>query len=287
VKKSTLFLIILVAILFTSTLVLLYLNLFRRTPLTTSTSPTISSIPTVTLDPTANWKTYKNEEYKLKYPPEMTIADSKDILSLGNKEYSLIIKKTNLSNIASWIQTITDKNRQGNPSVDVIMTRGLIFYKESRQSSGSTFERNVFIETDKAVYWLAVSSDDTNPGFSYQNVEDFVDQILSTFETTHIKTGPDKYDGSYVSQNGNILAIQTNAMGTTEISGIALWTDGSATNEEKIIGLINIVNNKADFYDNGCDIYFEFNQNVITAKEKNNSTCGGLNISFDGKYFLQ
>jgi len=62
-KKSTLFLIILVAIFFTSTLVLLYLNLNKRPAttsiLTTGTIPTETSTP----DPTADWKTYENKEY--------------------------------------------------------------------------------------------------------------------------------------------------------------------------------------------------------------------------------
>lgn len=68
-KKSTLFLIILVAIFFTSTLVLIYLNYLKPQSIPT---PTIATFPTKipTPDPTTNWKTYENKKYgfSFKYP---------------------------------------------------------------------------------------------------------------------------------------------------------------------------------------------------------------------------
>lgn len=70
-KKSTLFLIILTAIFFTSTLVLIYLNYLKPQSIST---PTPSSTPTESIsptpDPTADWKTYENKEYgfSFKYP---------------------------------------------------------------------------------------------------------------------------------------------------------------------------------------------------------------------------
>jgi hypothetical protein len=276
-RHITIFLVAL-SFLFVLVLLLLYLNNLK------TSSPITAVIPTEVPASTADWKSYKNTEYKIKYPSGLKLSDGKNILSLNNNEFSLTIKKTSLSDNKSWIQEITEKNSQGDPSVAVNITRGLIIYQESRQSSGSTFERNVFIDTGKTIYWMTVSSNNLNPGFSYQNVEKLTDQILSTFETTDIKTGPDKYDGRYVSKSGNFLVIETTSMGLTEISGEAYWKGNLTTNEGKIMGDLYITDNKAEYNNNGCVIDFEFNQNIITAREKDNSTCGGLNVTFDGEY---
>lgn len=78
-KKSTLFLIILTAIFFTSTLVLIYLNYLKPQSIST---PTPSSTPTESIsptpDPTADWKTYENNDYgfSIKYPANLTIEST-------------------------------------------------------------------------------------------------------------------------------------------------------------------------------------------------------------------
>lgn len=112
-KKSTIFLLILLAIFFTSTLVLLYLN-FNKSSVTTSTStPTIGFIPTETVsptaiptvNPTADWKTYENKGFGIgfKYPSDCKVENGVDYIRVRQiePEQNLIIaidfKKTTLS----------------------------------------------------------------------------------------------------------------------------------------------------------------------------------------------
>lgn len=75
-KKSTLFLIILVAVFFTSTLVLLCLNYLK--PVSTST-PTTGTIPptTITPDPVVSWETYNSPEFgfSIDYPQNLQVQD--------------------------------------------------------------------------------------------------------------------------------------------------------------------------------------------------------------------
>lgn len=75
-KKSTLFLIILVAIFFTSTLVLLYLNYLK--PVSTS-APTTGTIPptTITPDLVVSWETYNSPEFgfSIDYSQNLQVQD--------------------------------------------------------------------------------------------------------------------------------------------------------------------------------------------------------------------
>lgn len=97
-KRSTLLLLISTAFFFTSTLVLLYLNFNKSSPVTTPTPiPTPSVIPTATIDPTASWKEYINKQvgFSFKYPSTVLINSSNKNLD----DTSLFIKVTKMSEI--------------------------------------------------------------------------------------------------------------------------------------------------------------------------------------------
>lgn len=88
-KKSTIFLIIFVAIFFTSTLVLIKLNYLKPEPI----SPPKSDItPTIAIDPLANWKSFTDDKLNIqfKYPSQYKL----DIIRDGNY-YGIYLKGAN------------------------------------------------------------------------------------------------------------------------------------------------------------------------------------------------
>lgn len=97
-KKSTLLLIILLAIFFTSTLVLLYLNFQKPTQTSTPTTgiiPTDAPVPTV--DPTADWREYvdKQAAFSFKYPNTVLLDSS----NKNSNNSSLFVQVTKMSEI--------------------------------------------------------------------------------------------------------------------------------------------------------------------------------------------
>lgn len=137
------------------------------------------------LPDTSTWKTYKSLNYSLKYPQGMNINQNNNTLTIRNNEYQIIIKKAPLSDFQDWIQSIQRDQNNNHNDVAITDLNNLKVYKQSRQSSGPRFERNIFVPMEESVYWLQVSSEDTYPGFSYEKVEDFADQILSSFKLTN------------------------------------------------------------------------------------------------------
>lgn len=98
-KKSTLFLIILVAIFFTSTLVLIKLNYLKPQSTTISTA---SITPTVTRDSTADWKIYENKDFGISFLyPENYFFEK-----MPDNEYSGIYFWKNGSDTKSYYEYI-------------------------------------------------------------------------------------------------------------------------------------------------------------------------------------
>lgn len=98
-KKSTLFLIILVAIFFTSTLALIKLNYLKPQSTTISTA---SITPTVTRDSTADWKIYENKDFGISFLyPENYFFEK-----MPDNEYSGIYFWKNGSDTKSYYEYI-------------------------------------------------------------------------------------------------------------------------------------------------------------------------------------
>lgn len=113
-KKSTLFLIIFVAIFFTSTLVLIYLNYLKPQSISTAliSTTTNKSISPAT-DPTANWKTCINstKNFSINFPQELNFDEK-------SCNYSLV-DYNNVENI-EVVDSTTDFQKNWLFSIDVI-----------------------------------------------------------------------------------------------------------------------------------------------------------------------
>jgi len=95
---------------------------------------------------------------------------------------------------------------------------------------------------------------------------------------------PQPYDGHYAGPNDGYLEVKTNAEGVVTISGQAYWHNDKKVNVGEISGAIVITNGRAFFKDGSCLIDLDFSEDSIIAKEKEGSICGGVNVTFDGKY---
>lgn len=96
------------------------------------------------------------------------------------------------------------------------------------------------------------------------------------------------YDGNYeycqFKDACNFINIKTLADGKTSINGQAFWVGQNTTNTGSISGTIAINSQKAFYDNNGCKIDLSFSANQIVAEERQDSSCGGLNVFFDGIY---
>ncbi len=97
-------------------------------------------------------------------------------------------------------------------------------------------------------------------------------------------TSSQTYDGHYAGPNDSYLDVKTDAAGVVTISGQAYWYSDKTANTGVISGPIAIANGQALYKDGQCLIDLAFTNAAIVAKEQAGSICGGLNVSFDGKY---
>lgn len=189
-KKSTIFLIVLVAIFFTSTLVLIKLNYLKPQPTTISTT---SIIPTVSVDPLSDWKTYENKEYgfEFKYPSNYQIKIIGDGINLqkNNTRALLYISKFDNPNsleINQWFENQPKQDIQAIKDTHT-MTKivvgghvGLKFIKKQSEIGYKDFI--IIIGNGTSVYYL-----------NFGPLEDEVNisnQILSTFKFTNTISDP-------------------------------------------------------------------------------------------------
>lgn len=275
-KKSNLILASVLAIIFTSILII-----FSPTSQKTSlSSPTPIPISTesisLTPDPTADWKTYENKEYgfSFKYPQELglkiqSIDRDDDEVQLFNSDNNQLINIEYLPNFSCPIDSCK-------------LLTPITFNKTTFVPIETEIGQQSYIVHD--IYRIWVNTDDDKNNIS--------PQILSTFKFTNTKTNSNNYDGCYTSKNA-LIKIETTATGSTVLHGNATWENGYATGDDRftvhegtIDGILDISDNTAHFYKDGCDIDFEFNQNIMVAKERKGSVCGGINVTFDGEYNL-
>ena len=142
----------------------------------------------VTSDQTASWKAYKNQDagFFVKYPRDFSPAKTTEanVASFESDGYNLDFEVAELSKYESWIEMI----KKDLASEELNVRNHKIFdkdvYLESRQSSGSIFERNIFIVNGTSIIRISVSADENKVSEVYNKVESLADQILSTFEFT-------------------------------------------------------------------------------------------------------
>lgn len=186
-KKSTTFLLILLAIFFTSTLYLLYLN-FNKTPTTntlipqTGIVPTENSIPTTV--PTADWKTYTNQTlgYSFKYPANWGKSNSVESFMDPTNSFTLTIEvnQTNLD-VNSWkvkkcVIAGTDfcSNSVQGPII------GSIQYNHPKSHYDLI---NTLIAHENQIFDISLASINPNQSAD-QLTKQTYNQILSTFKFT-------------------------------------------------------------------------------------------------------
>jgi len=197
-RKSTIFLLILVAFLFVSLLFSLYLN-FNKSPAASIPTPTPNIVPTETTNETVNWKTYTNKIYNIsfQYPSIFSVSDElpktktqggpKTALELtdskNNYQISIII------NPAGFGPIFADKKI----TLDYSPTEGLF----STKVVPSTEEDNQYLSLDKKVLWYQFDNDLlsnltilTFAAKSDTKLETLTTQILSTFKFTDTTPTP-------------------------------------------------------------------------------------------------
>lgn len=190
-KKSTLFLIVLVAIFFTSTLVLLYLNFNKSRPVITSIPiPTTSVIPTVIVDTTINWKTYGNTKngFSFKYPnnydyvineylkdgyTQITLAKSTDFSPIPIGEPHLMI-----SILDKTIDTSNHPIYNVNNTIGIGLKNISGIAADIRQSNFKSKEISYVLNHLSKTYIFTLRNGDN------QYNTNIFDQILSTFKFT-------------------------------------------------------------------------------------------------------
>lgn len=143
---------------------------------------------TVIPDLTVGWKTYENQDagFSVKYPGDFipTKNTEANVAKFESNDYNLDFEVAEFSKYESWIELI----KKDLASEELNVRNQKIFdkdaYLESRQSSGSIFERNIFIVNGTSIIRISVSADENKVSEVYNKVESLADQILSTFKST-------------------------------------------------------------------------------------------------------
>jgi len=192
-KKVHLIYLSVIAVLFTSTLVLIYLNYLKPQP---TSPPTTGVIPTETPDPTADWKTYENKElgYSFKYPSKYTFVNGGIFDDEGYNVYTFRVQ--NNPNYLNLLNFELERIKESQNSEDILMAEGYTspFVEDDMISSkvqelnlpnlGKVYFRKngpykvdidvaLWLKDDKVYYFSAFSEKN--------NLEEY-NQILSTFK---------------------------------------------------------------------------------------------------------
>lgn len=193
-KKTTIFLLIALAIFFTSTLVLLYLYFYKPLPTSTFT-PTTGVIPTETINPTADWKIYTNTKYgfSLEYPSDANTT------SRDPNPFPVAIQIENLKprtgggggpEVEGWFMTISETQSNAN---NLTLTQ---WAREKNLITGIV-TTNTSIGGQPAIHWNTTGGDvqlsyyliKRNTGMTLILINDnsfknqkIIDQIFSTIK---------------------------------------------------------------------------------------------------------
>lgn len=174
-----------VSILFVLVLFLLYLNI-HKSPTSTSTT-TIGIVPTETVspttDPTADWKTYTNNnfEFSFKYPSNFSYSEKADPYYLISSQPLI---KIDIHTVGNPVSTECLKLTHTETNSNLLI---------QRYSFVSSAKCGVTIDTDKEILVTNTNSSSSEPGiiFSYSSTqatesEKIFNQILPTFKLTDV-----------------------------------------------------------------------------------------------------
>lgn len=202
----------LILVFLVSTALLYYQNMQLKNMLTSyQTQPIISPIPTTyqspvpTIDPTANWKTYTNSEYKyqLKYPNDWSVKENSGQDTVGNqvqnttfysptKDYALVfgVRKSG--------ETINIVGRSGVSAGDFVASNPIPFDGSSLPTKNLVYKgkiKAVFYQPEADFY--KVNNFEVYADFDRVTYDDYegrdilnlpelaeANQILSTFKFT-------------------------------------------------------------------------------------------------------
>ena len=199
-KKTIIVLLTIISVLFVAVLYLLYLNLNKVTPVTTSSStqktgiiPTEKITPTVisTLDPTADWKTYENSEFgvSFKYPSEykQTILNGAINLQKNSTRALLYISKFDnpkLLSISQWFEDQPKEDTQSIKNAHIMSEtvidgqKGLMFIKKQPENGYKDFLVIIGNNTNVLYLYFGPLTDEVKTA----------NQILSTVKFTGTTT---------------------------------------------------------------------------------------------------
>jgi len=150
-------------------------------------NPKVSSTPTATADPTANWKTYTTDLFSLKYPSDWN-APVKSIDSSGDTSHTFesgnfVITEGlggifNLEQKQSYSQLISyeEKVTTGTKDITVSGIKTVEYFDTDGPSTSAP--TIVLTDTEKNVYLISMAI----PAESNSNL---FDQIVSTFQFTN------------------------------------------------------------------------------------------------------
>jgi len=135
--------------------------------------PTPEVVATPTPDPTANWRTYKNNELSFQYPEHWIIETDRIIGTDPNAVIYVVSKDSTLMNECMKLDTTEKKD-------------GLVIKKFSRVTTGEMCSTS---DSSPREIWVVPTEGDYSPGISYSytikdnpEVEDTFSLILSTFK---------------------------------------------------------------------------------------------------------
>jgi hypothetical protein len=199
-----------------------YLKYFSKTPATPSetfSTPTPSTEPTATPDPTADWQTYSSQEMGISFKYPKYLHPETEYLDLNYRRISLVSEPNKpVDQDTSICQTYP----KGYFSISFFTKTNdyntLKIFSERGQKNvepKSINGINGYIRTDSPI--VTIEDEDEYISFFSCDVKEF-DQILSTFEfidqtnvdTSEWKTYTNQFIGYSLKHPSNWLASQTN-----------------------------------------------------------------------------
>lgn len=144
-------------------------------------------------DQTANWKTYRNEEYgfEIKYPKDANIRESNALLTVNLPFTS----RTNLreKTFSMWVEPKTSQfciNARDSAYNPVIITIGGVEFLKGIDTTGGTetTARTLYYSTIKEdncyipIFSLAADKYTSLPSFNLNQESEIFNQMLSTFK---------------------------------------------------------------------------------------------------------
>lgn len=166
-----------------------YLEKFIPTSPTQTNAPIVESTPTPTIDPTADWETYINEnaKYSYKYPPNWNAATVKSgkVLTAGslfgpnateNSGLGGVEMKPDTRTVDQYIDGLIQNGVIGSILQEKLTINGIDGIKVKHSGGGAPLNGySLYFKKDIYIYTIYINSWDNSDVVNF-------DQILSTFK---------------------------------------------------------------------------------------------------------